>query len=245
MVEAQAFGGSADDEAGFVVIDNRTDEQRQSGADSGEVEFVITDETNSRRRAQESASVGVDQPLPRARKCSVCGETGHTSRTCPNVGSTERVTRAPRASGSALTPAVPMLIGMCNMAVVTTFGENCGISDKETQFMVPSMQRMAERMPPAAAKAVSIWIDPCVIISCFIYWGARIRAIKREEARIAYQVTPFENARANGYTGSSYSVPPNQETNAPQSGVPIDSQQVEPTSNGVPQSIRDAFNDHI
>lgn len=276
MAEKETPRGSGDGaeveyDDGFVVID--TTDERKARADSGEVPFVITDDTTETKRgqrAQASASVGVDQPLPRQRKCGVCGELGHTARTCPNVGATDRVTRAPRATGNAISPAVPVVLGTINMTVTSLFGENCGISEKETQFMVPAMQRMTERMPKAAAERMAVWIDPVVIVSCFIFWGMRISSIKKAEAQQQYQVAPFEQARANGYAGSNYTVtneqqsaPANGSTNAAQTpnyGGPtattgdidaamrdrsIQPESTEPTSNGVPQSIRDAFDDRI
>jgi hypothetical protein len=140
--------------------------------------------------------------------------------------------------------------------VTSAFGDNCGISDKETQFMIPSMQRMAERLPRGAADAAGKWIDPVVIVSCFIIWGARIRQIKAFEAEIKYRPDPTEAARANGYVGSTYAVT-NEQQNVPQGGtngidyhpttdvIPDAQTQSEPTSNGVPQSIREAFDDRI
>lgn len=267
MAEAQALGGIGDEseDDGFVVIERPENDQRKGRTNSGEVPFVITDEHEEKReqrRAQASASVGVDQPLPRSRKCSVCGEAGHTSRTCPNVGATDRVTKAPRASGNSLSPAVPIFLGTINMMVTSAFGESCGISEKETQFMIPSMQRMSERMPKAAAEKMSLWIDPVVIVSCFIFWGSRIRKIKADEARQQFVVEPFERARANGYTGATYDganavtnspsqATPKQESNGgytpPNSNgtsVHLDTPP-EPTSNGVPQAIRDAFDERI
>ena len=260
MAQTEALGGSGldADENGFVIIQAG---ERQDRQDTGQVGFVIEqptqrDERSTRQRAQESASVGVDQPLPRQRKCSVCGELGHTARTCPNVGAQDRVTRAPRASGASLSPAIPVFVGTINLLVTSAFGDNCGISDKETQFMIPSMQRMAERLPRGAADAAGKWIDPVVIVSCFIIWGARIRQIKAFEAEIKYRPDPTEAARANGYVGSTYAVT-NEQQNVPQGGtngidyhpttdvIPDAQTQSEPTSNGVPQSIREAFDDRI
>ncbi|HKD77829.1 MAG TPA: hypothetical protein VKB76_20150 [Ktedonobacterales bacterium] len=189
----------------------------------------------------------------------MCGELGHTARTCPNVGATDRATRAPRASGSALSPAAPVILGTINLTVMNLFGENCAVNEKELSYMVPALQRMMERMPAAAASAAAVWIDPVVLISCFILWGGRIRAIKAEEARIAYAVTPYEQARANGVANSEYRVTTDQQngvnggayqqTNGvyPNGVTPIPDAdaQSEPTSNGVPQSIREAFDDRI
>lgn len=187
-------------------------------------------------------------------------------RTCPSVGAADRATRAPRATGSALSPAAPVVLGTINLTVTNLFGDNCGVSEKELSYMVPALQRMMERMPAAAASKAAVWIDPVVLFSCFILWGGRIRAIKAEEARIAYGVTPFEQARANGATGSEYRAPSNQQS-APNGGAyhgptasvsditaaandrarqPTDSDTPEePTANGVPQSIREAFDDRI
>jgi hypothetical protein len=264
VAETETVGGSrldASEENGFVIIDNRA--ERESRADSGEIDFTITDERTARqRRAQESASVGVEQPLPRQRKCSVCGEAGHTARTCPSVGAADRATRAPRASGSALSPAAPVILGTINLTVTNLFGENCSVSEKELSYMVPAMQRMMERMPAAAAQKAAVWIDPVVLFSCFILWGGRIRAIKAEESRIAYNVTPYEQARANGAAGSEYRVPTNQQNGAVYNGPSTTMNNInaaaadraqqsesdmpaEPTSNGVPQSIREAFDDRI
>jgi hypothetical protein len=136
--------------------------------------------------------------------------------------------------------------------------------------MVPALQRMMERMPAAAASKAAVWIDPVVLVSCFILWGGRIRKIKAEEAARAYGVTPFEYARANGAAGSEYRVDSNQQPNANggayRSHIPdyrgpsanlsdIDAaardRSIEPdasgevTSNGVPQSIREAFDERI
>jgi hypothetical protein len=147
-------------------------------------------------------------------------------------------------------------VGTINLLVTSAFGDNCGISDKETQFMIPSMQRMAERLPRGAADAMGKWIDPVVIVSCFIIWGARIRQIKMLEAEMRYRPNPAETARANGYVGSHYAASdeqhaaPQRDVNGvdyhPSTDVIPDAQaQSEPTSSGVPQSIREAFDERI
>jgi len=140
--------------------------------------------------------------------------------------------------------------------VTSAFGDNCGMNEKESSFMVPSVQRMMERTPKAVAERMAMWIDPVIIVSIFIMWGVRIRKIKEYEAELRYRITPDEAARAAGYSGATYNVPnghvtsgvvpnyapPTEQQTAPNGAYDVP---VEPTSNGVPQSIREAFDDRI
>lgn len=202
---------------------------------------------------QAGVTVGVEQPLPKQRRCSICGELGHTARTCQAEGTAGVATRASRKpSKEAVGAVAPMLVGTLNFCVVTSFGKDCGLTDLEGKLLIPSVQRMMERLPAATAQKAAIIIDPLVIITVVVMWGKRIYSIKQAEAHAKYAVEPFERMRASGASGTTYDVtngtvadsPPvaNEETN--RVNIVVD----EGTTNGnygVPNSIRSAFSDNI
>lgn len=150
----------------------------------------------------------------------------------------------------------PLILGTLNLIVIDTVGEECGITEKEAQYLVPSLQRTLERMPKGAAERLAVVIDPAIIIAVCGIWLRRIGQTKRQQALQQYVVGPQERARANGVSGSEYRVAPEQPQNA--SGAvyadmqpPAQStwQDVEVpmpehpdfTANAVPSTIRDSF----
>jgi hypothetical protein len=139
-----------------------------------------------------------------------------------------------------------MIVGTFNFAVVSTFGNNCGISPLEQTFLIPSMQRMLERMPAEAARRASVIIDPLVILTVLVTWGKRISSIKAEEAKEKYQIRPTEAARAAGVSGFTHSVPEtNQETNDAANGVVHDEPMAVNGTYNAPQHIREGFSDAV
>lgn len=207
MAEAQAtrrsgsvahVEGESDAEIGFVG---------EGGQDSRETidGFEFRDEDPI---PQKDVTVGVDQPLPRQRRCSICGELGHTARTCTAEGTSGIATRASRKpSKEAVGAVAPMLVGTLNFSVVSTFGSQCGLTDMEAKILIPSVQRMMERLPAATATKAALILDPLIIFTVFFMWGRRILAVKQAEARQKYAVEPFEQMRAAGATGTDYRVP--------------------------------------
>lgn len=249
MAEAQATGRNRNNaSSGFIVTDNRdSDEAQDEGSeDSREARrvggFIVTD---AREESQTDATVGVAEPLPRGRRCSICGLTGHTARTCQ---ATDVATRAPRKpSKEAVGTLAPMVVGTMNFCVVTTFGVPCGITELEAKLLIPSMQRTMERMPAAAATKAAVIIDPLVICTVLVMWGKRIINVKQAEAKEKYQTQPFEQARANGAVGTAYGdsqspVADNQQTD----GVQYNSSVTEPNGTyQAPESMRRSFDDRI
>lgn len=132
-----------------------------------------------------------------------------------------------------------MIVGTANFFVVTTFGAPCVLTELEAKLLIPSVQRTLERMPAAAATKAAVILDPLIIATVLVMWGRRIAAIKSAEARDKYAVKPAEQARANGVAGYAQDVP--TEAQRPVA----DEMPREPNANGVPQSIREAFDERI
>lgn len=237
------------------IADESYDEDGFIGGQNGEAtsEAITLDNgitLGESEQPQASATLGVEQPLPKQRRCSICGELGHTARTCQAEGTAGVATRASRKpSKEAVGAVAPMLVGTANFCVVTTFGKDCGLTDLEGKLLIPSLQRMMERLPAATAQKAAIIIDPLVIVTVMVMWGKRIYSIKQMEARQKYAVEPFERMRASGASGTTYDV-----TNAP---VTDSANGANEATNGqvsegvttdnytVPQSIRSAFSDNI
>lgn len=252
MAEAQAARGSRSiphvsegeaDEDGFVG---------QGYQDSREASVTINGLEIGDDESQADVTVGVNQPLPRQRRCSICGQLGHTARTCTAEGTVGVATRAPRKpSKEAVGAVAPMLVGTLNFSVVSTFGPECGLTDMEGKILIPSVQRMMERLPAATATKAALILDPLIILTVFVMWGRRIITVQNEKARQKYAVQPHEQARANGVAGTAYEVPNEsvshspatayQHTNGTANGIPDAG--VTDETYGVPNSIRDAFDD--
>lgn len=174
-------------------------------------------------------------------------------------------TRAPRKpSKEAVGAVAPMLIGTLNFCAVSSFGKDCGLTDMEAKILIPSVQRMMERLPQATAAKAAIVLDPLIILTVFIMWGRRIIEVKNAEVKEKYQVEPFEQARAAGVSGTTFEangvtarVPTesvshsvagaHQQTNgyrAP-NGTVSDEGVTDAKTYGIPSQIRNAFNDTI
>lgn len=172
-------------------------------------------------------------------------------------------TRAPRKpSKEAVGAVAPMLVGTLNFSVVSSFGKDCGLTDMEAKILIPSVQRMMERMPAATAAKAAIVLDPLIILTVFAMWGRRIIEVKRAEVKQKYQVEPFEQARAAGVSGTTFEpngvttrVPTEtvshsvasayQQTNGFHEPTVSDEGVTNPKAYGIPQQIRSAFNDTI
>jgi hypothetical protein len=110
---------------------------------------------------------------------------------------------------------------------------------------------MMERLPAATATKAALILDPLIILTVFVMWGRRIITVQNEKARQKYAVQPHEQARANGVAGTAYEVPNEsvshspatayQHTNGTANGIPDAG--VTDETYGVPNSIRDAFDD--
>jgi hypothetical protein len=112
-----------------------------------------------------------------------------------------------------------MLVGTLNFTVVSTFGSACGLTDMEGKILIPSVQRMMERLPAATATKAALILDPLIIFTVFVMWGRRIINVKREETRQKYAVEPFERMRASGVSGTTYDAPNGSVTNMPSESV--------------------------
>ena len=97
-----------------------------------------------------------------------------------------------------------MMVGTLNFCAVSTFGKDCGLTDMEAKILIPSVQRMMERLPAATATKAALILDPLIIFTVFAMWGRRIIAVKQAESRQKYQVEPFEQARAAGVSGTTF-----------------------------------------
>lgn len=261
MADRSVQFGPGTETPGFVI--RQSDESADWQSDSNPREtvggFVVTDAPEQQSAAGVEARVRVDQPLPRARRCSICGQFDHNARSCPNAegvaGFTTRARKAP--SKDAVESIAPMIVGTANFAVATTWGSDCGLSELEAKLLIPSVQRTMARMPAAAAARAAIVIDPLVILVVILMWAKRIIAIQDLKAREKYAIRPEEMRRANGVADSVFTVPPEQQTaNAPvdanrapraphrnaqpTSDVPTPDQ-INPTGGGVPQAIRESF----
>jgi hypothetical protein len=140
----------------------------------------------------------------------------------------------------------------------------------EGKILIPSVQRMMERLPAATAAKTAVFLDPLIILTVFVMWGRRIITVKQEEARKKYAQEPYEQMRAAGATGTEYRVPNEsvshsvaasyQKTNGAYHGPTttvsdieaaardrsnLDEGVTDPNSYGVPQNIRSAFDDSI
>lgn len=73
-------------------------------------------------------------------------------------------------------------------------------------MLVPSVQRMFERMPAEAAQKASVFIDPAIILTVMVMWGRRIYQVQKAKQIAQYAVDPREAARAAGYSGYEYNV---------------------------------------
>jgi hypothetical protein len=154
-----------------------------------------------------------------------------------------------------------MLVGTLNFSVVSTFGAPCGLTDMEAKILIPSVQRMMERLPASTATKAALVLDPLIILTVFVMWGKRILTVKAEEARQKYQIEPHEQARAAGVAGTTYQVPNESVSHSPAASY----QETNPRSNGasghangampdtgvtddtygVPNTIRSAFDDNF
>src|SRR5207244_2992993 len=98
MVTEETEGRGGSGTSAFIVRDRRDSAENgtQGSQDSGQTGsvggFIVTENDD----AQAHATIGVDQSLPRQRRCSICGESGHTSRTCQMEGTAGMATRASR-----------------------------------------------------------------------------------------------------------------------------------------------------
>jgi hypothetical protein len=127
-----------------------------------------------------------------------------------------------------------MLVGTLNFSVVSTFGANCGLTDMEAKILIPSVQRMMERLPAATATKAALILDPLIIVTVFVMWGRRILQVKAEEAHKKYAQEPFEQMRANGIAGTTFG------PNVPVGGTPS------PSSNGVANgSVSESVSDSV
>lgn len=163
-----------------------------------------------------------------------------------------------------------MLIGTLNFSVVSTFGTECGLTDMEAKILIPSVQRMMERLPAATATKAALILDPLIILTVFVMWGKRIISVKNAEAQKKYAQEPFEAMRANGVAGTAYQVPNESVSHSPasayqqtngayhgpnanvsdidaaardRSGIPDTG--VTDNTYGVPNSIRTAFDENF
>lgn len=147
-----------------------------------------------------------------------------------------------------------MLVGTLNFSVVSTFGADCGLTDMEAKILIPSVQRMMERLPAATATKAALILDPLIILTVFFMWGRRVITVQNEKARKKYAQEPFETARANGVAGTTYQAPSEsvshsvaatyQQTTAQANGHIPDAGVTDDTY-GVPQSIRSSFDDNF
>lgn len=242
MAEAQAARGKRAKPPN--VLENGEDQTgfgRQGGEDPRQTGRGLDDVGDKwPKGSPPSSTVSVEQPLPKSRHCSICGAIGHNAQTCTAEGvAGVTATKAPKKPApEAVGSIAPMIVGTANFFVVTTFGGPCGLTELEGKLLIPSVQRTLERMPAAAATKAAVIIDPLVIATVLVMWGRRIAAIKTAEAREKYAVKPAEQARANGVAGFT------QDVEAQQSPI-ADEMPLEPNANGVPQSIREAFDDRI
>jgi hypothetical protein len=150
-----------------------------------------------------------------------------------------------------------MIIGTLNFSVVSTFGPECGLTDMEGKILIPSVQRMMERLPAATATKAALILDPLIILTVFVMWGKRIITVQNEKAKQKYAVQPHEQARANGVAGTAYQVPNEsvshspaeayQQSNGASNGVHngIPDTGVTDETYGVPNTIRSAFDDNF
>ena len=243
MAEAQASGGSGVGTTFRIERPIETEIERESGEDSGEtIDFTASRVAGKVASAGaqagvDDATIGVEQPLPRQRRCSLCSELGHTARTCPNANSDSVATRPRKAPSAAASASLgPMLVGTVNFCVAQSFGADCALTSLEGQILIPSVQRTLERLPKEAAERAAWIIDPLVILTVCVMWSKRIYTIKRAEALQQYVVAPHEAQRAAGISGTEYS-----NGVAPQAPEPQN-------PNGVaaaPDPIRRGFDDAI
>lgn len=151
-----------------------------------------------------------------------------------------------------------MLVGTFNLFVIESMGEQCGITEMEAKFLIPSVQRTLERMPAAAATRAAIVLDPLIIVGVMVMWFKRITDVKRAETVQKYVTTPQEQARANGVSGSEYRVEndaaytPDMFNNGHVAGgyiadnppttveIPMP-ERPDMTANGVPAGVRETF----
>jgi hypothetical protein len=146
-----------------------------------------------------------------------------------------------------------MLVGTLNFSVVSTFGTECGLTDMEAKILIPSVQRMMERLPAATATKAAMILDPLIILTVFVMWGRRIITVQQEKNRAKYAQEPFEQMRANGVAGTAYQVPNESVSHAPASAY----QQTNGSTNGIPDAgitddsytipsaIRSSFDDNF
>lgn len=262
MAEAQASG-----RVGSVphVADEEPDEDGfvgEGSEDQGQATESIAGYTFEQARPSQDATIGVSQSLPKQRRCSICGELGHTARTCTAEGTVGVATRASRKpSKEAVGSIAPMIIGTLNFSVVSTFGADCGLTDLEGKILIPSVQRMMERMPAAAATKAALVLDPLIIVTVFVMWGRRILSVKAAEQRKKYAQEPFEQMRANGIAGTTFgpNVPVGSTPNYAANGVVsvssadgnqqtnglVDTGITDPTTYGIPENVRRAFDDNL
>ncbi|SRR5579864_1165302 len=123
-------------------------------------------------------------------------------------GEPKRRTRRPRnvvpkATSNEIAQAAPLLVGLSNQVVVTWMGPECAMLEQEARFITPSVARILSRLPRGAAEQVSLYTDPFIVLTALGLWAARIARIKEMQAKQAYQVTPFEAARAYGESGTN------------------------------------------
>ena len=253
MAEAQASGRSRS--VAYVTTDaDEADEDGFIGEGSENPrETGVAGVTFGPDESEADSTVSVEQPLPRQRRCSICGQQGHTARTCSAEGAAGIATRAPRKpSKEAVGAVAPMLVGTLNFCAVSTFGSTCGLTDMEAKILIPSVQRMMERLPAATATKAALILDPLIILTVFVMWGRRIIEVKNAEAKQKYAVEPFERMRASGVAGTTF------HENGTANGMPTESvsnsvaasyqqtngivdEGITDPSYGIPDSIRDSF----
>jgi hypothetical protein len=142
-----------------------------------------------------------------------------------------------------------MLVGTMNFCVATTFGPECGLTDLEGKMLVPSVQRMFERLPAEAATKAAIFIDPAVILTVMVMWSKRIITVQRAKTIKEFAVTPAEAARAAGYSGYEYNTNGTSPAQAAQTQAQATTVSEPPAPNGTgygpPAHIRRGFDDTV
>jgi len=134
-----------------------------------------------------------------------------------------------------------MMVGTMNYCVAVSWGPECGLTDLEGKMLMPSVQRVFERLPAEAAQKAAIFIDPAVILTVMFMWGKRIYSVQRAKAIEQYAVKPAEAARAAGYSGYEYN------TNGSSPAQVAESQVQPPESNGygAPDHIVRGFDNNV
>ena len=118
-----------------------------------------------------------------------------------------------------------MLLGLFESAAVANLGEVARFTTEEKKLIEPALSRMLQRLPAAAAGAVSAWLDPLFLATGLLYWGGRqVEAYRRRKAG-----EPWEPQLARGTTGPS--APP---ASAPSPSAPVSGVTPPPPASGGP-----------